>query len=197
MTAVIERQMKEIQAIPSALVMTSMASMGAIVATEVGNNAPGTDSDNEYVVILNTGASSIDLTDYDIADAGLSWDAIGSITIGAGQSLVISTGANQATLESEWGQSIPGGTLFTIVSGLAAFNNTGTEEIYLRDETDTTIYSFTFTTTLGDDSPPTAVGLGPNGGTGGASVTPFSTIPEPTIALLGGLGLFGLLRRRR
>jgi hypothetical protein len=54
---------------------------GAIIATEVGNNEPGTDSANEFVVLLNTGLIAVDLTGYDITDSTLSWDAIGAITL--------------------------------------------------------------------------------------------------------------------
>lgn len=184
----------------STVVLAAVSAQGAIIATEVGNNAPGTDSDNEYVVILNTGATSVDLTGYDITDSGTGWDPIGSITVAAGQSVVISSGADQAALETAWGQTIPGAAQFVIITGLAAYNNTGTEAVQIRDGSDTTVYTFSFDTTLGDDSPATAVALGATGGSGGSSVTPFSTVstvPEPSIAFLGCLGVLGLLRRHR
>lgn len=40
-------------------------------------------------------------------------------------------------------------------------------------------------------------GLGGRGGTFGADFDTFSVVPEPSMALLGGLGVLGLLRRRR
>jgi hypothetical protein len=172
-----------------ALLLTAISANGAIIATEVGNNAPGDDSANEYVVVLNTGPTSVDLTGYDITDSLLSWDAIGAITLAAGQSLVISSGADEATLESVWGQSIPNASLFVIVNGLAGFNN-GDDSVNLRDGSDSVIYTFDYTGSLGDDDPATAIQLGPTGGSGGSSITPFSTVstvPEPGAFLLGGL----------
>ncbi len=185
---------------PLAAFLTASSVHSAIVATEVGNNAPGTDSDNEYVVLLNTGTTAVDITGYDITDDTLGWDEIGTITVGAGQSLVISTGADRSTLESVWGQTIPSAAKFVIVSGLAAYNNTGTDSVILRDAADTTIYSFSFTASLGSDDPPTSIELGATGGSGGTSITPFSTVsnvPEPTAVFLGSLGVLALFRRRR
>jgi len=169
----------------------------AVVVTEVGNNAPGSDSDNEYVALLNTGMSTVDLAGYDIADSLLEWDEIGMISLGAGQSLVISSGASEGDLETAWGRSIPDLAEFVVITGLAGFNN-GDDDVNLRDDTDTIIYTFSYTGSLGDDDPPTAIATGTSGGSGGTSVTPFSTVvPEPGVALLGALGLLGLLRRRR
>ena len=175
----------------SVIVATGSAS-AALIATEVGNNAPGSDGDNEYVVIFNTGPSSVDLGGFKIDDvAGGSAEVVlSSFVLDAGVSLVISSGADQATLETVWEQTLPSGANFVIEGALPGFNNTGTDAVRILDASDTVLYTFEYTATLGGDDPPIAIGLGPSGGSGGTSIVPFSTvvapIPEPaSVALLG------------
>ena len=114
------------------------------------------------------------------------------------------------------------GTRTMTVTGLSgiATGQTITVVLYGASDSDTAITTFSPTydgTGLGDQNSPltgsrsvsysfTATGAdtltvnwGKTGGTGGAGFGGFSliSVPEPSIALLGSLGLIGLARRRR
>lgn len=181
---------------------TYQSTYAALVTTEVGANAPGNDSENEYVVLFNDGTSTIDLTTWSIADSGSSDDSL-SGSLGGMQFLVVSSGATETDLENAWGELIPDSASFLVVSGLSGFNNgTGspTDGVQLFDSG--TLSFSGYYNDSGSAGLATTLANSPDG-FGSTLITPFSTIqatsvPEPASLLSASIGCLGIwLRQRR
>lgn len=213
--------MKDIKTcIPLIFALATVAAPGALVITEVMSDSGGTGATNgDWFELTNTGAAAVDVTGYywdDDGPAGNDGALFPGISIPAGGSVVIvDEGAgNLADWLVAWG----GG--FTAISAddfagpdtFSGLSSAGDQiEIWDADPNAgpaNLVASVTFgAATTGSsfewDLAGNPLGLsvaGENGattGTQGDIASPGSVVPEPSIALLGGLGLLGMLRRRR
>lgn len=172
-------------------VLLANNSHAAVTAVEVGYDSPGPESATEFIVLTNTGLSPINLNGYEVDDidpGGSSPFVFSSITIWPGEFLVASQ-STQTVLEGAWGQTIPTNTLYFQVTGnWPGFNNSG-DDVTIRDAGSNEIFNQTYPDNAPEGS---SLRLSDN-----SPILAFSTIPEPSTALLGGLALLGLFRRRR
>ncbi len=87
-------------------------------------------------------------------------------------------------------QDFPGSIRTVDRSGVTTVDNYGTNNVsewFFADENLTLVDSF-------ENATPGSYWISAGGQTGNPGIAP---VPEPAVAILGGIGLFGLLRRRR
>ena len=146
-----------------------------IQITEFVYDAPNTvpsDNDYEWVEILNTGSTSVDLTGWTLSDAGGPSSAIGSVSLSAGQYAVLyNADITQAEFEAVYG-AIPAGAVAIPVSNWPPLNNTG-DTITLANASAVAIETFTYPDTAG---PGESLEVG---GTDGAETFTPDTTPTP------------------
>ncbi|MBB5352629.1 hypothetical protein HNR46_002877 [Haloferula luteola] len=203
------------------LLLAATSAPGALVITEVmANSGSETGATNgDWFELTNTGSVAIDLTGYYWDDGGSSANdgsLFPGIVIGAGDSIVIvdENATNLSAWVTAWGGSVVAYSSETFggpntFSGLSANGdqieiwdadpNAGTANLVASAYfgTSTTGYSFIWDTegnslgisVAGENGAYTAA----NGDVGSAG----TVVPEPSIALFGGLGLLGLFLRRR
>jgi hypothetical protein len=196
----------------------------ALIISEVsptGSSAPAYLAD--WFELTNTGAVALDITNWRMDDNSNSFAVSvplsGVTSIAPGQSVVFieGTSATADSFKTAWfGTNVPAG--FTIGSytgsgvGLSAtsdavniFNSTGTLMANVSFNAATLGVSFDNAAGLNNATISTLSSVGTNGAftsaTGGEVGSPgtIGVVPEPSAftALLGGLGVFGLCRRRR
>ncbi|AAG20977.1 competence-like protein (plasmid) [Halobacterium salinarum NRC-1] len=115
---------------------TSTSTAGRLDLVEIHADAAGDDAENlngEYITVEHTGASSLDLSGWTLADAaGHSYTIPEGTVLEPGDQLTIYTGSGTDTAtELYWGQSSP------------VWNNGG-DTISLRDATGTTVIEETY-----------------------------------------------------
>ena len=168
----------------------------ALVITEFGLGPDG----QEFVVITNTGGGAVSLGSISISvNNGTTVNSLGSIaSMAVGDTAILSRQTIPAFAATYGSIPVLTADYFLTIAGLD-FANSGASSIILYDS-GTPFYN---------------VGYGDSGGGGGyggnlcivinSGPTPstapntsaFWTVPEHSSALLGGLGLLALLRRRR
>lgn len=168
----------------------------ALVITEFGLGPNG----QEFVVITNTGGGPVTLGTISISvNNGTTVNSLGSsATMAVGDTAILSRQTIPAFAATYGAIPVLTADYFLTIAGLD-FAESGASSIILYNNA-TPFYS---------------VGYGNSGGGGGyggnlcivnnAGPTPttapntsaFSTVPEPSTALLGGIGLLALMRRRR
>jgi competence protein ComEC len=115
---------------------TEAAEHGAIDVVEINADAAGDDTENindEYVIIENTGAVSVDLSGWDLSDAvGHTYTIPEGNALDPGDEITIYTGSGTDTAtDLYWGQSTP------------VWNNDG-DTVILRDDTGATVLEETY-----------------------------------------------------
>lgn len=111
------------------------APAGSVVINEILANEPGTDTGAEFVELVNTGDSAVDLSGWTLRDdVGVRHTFAGGTSLGAGQAIAVFAEAG----------AIPGGIDAVAASAGTLSLTNGGERVSIRDREGATIDSFTY-----------------------------------------------------
>lgn len=110
-----------------------------IAITEFINDPTGSDATDEWIELFNYGQDAVDLTDWTISDEDLDDDVISSVTIAAGDYIILAK--SKTDFETQWLSSVPDARVVEI-AGISLANSS--DEIILSDPNGNIIWSLAY-----------------------------------------------------
>lgn len=164
----------------------------ALVITEFGLGPDG----QEFVVITNTGGGTVSLGNISISvNNGTTVNSLGSTaSMAVGDTAILSRQTIPAFAATYGASPVLTADYFLTIAGLD-FADSGASSIILYDGV-VPFYNVGYGGGGYGGNLCIVINSGPTPSTA-PNTSAFSTVPEPSSALLGGLGLLALLRRRR